>query len=363
MSAYVPKLTPAQVLDVQADLMTRANGGAHTMFGRMIKNLLYERVQGGVIEDGDDESTGRFMSTLARSCLVGEAFYCTRDLADEAERRADDEEYMPGTRSFDRHDAPTEAGVAYIEGGLHSKELWGRDEKAHLVVWGPGQATFAVQEEGSDGVLRARGIQTMPVTMIWGFNDLKDADDVMATMPDGDDAIAAMLAGSGRWAFVSCMIMPQDERIGPARVYAPQSRIEKAIRENAYPELVMPEEPFSHNAIRRVIALWDLLNESVNVVTHGNANLDRPTVRRARRANLPGRVTVVKLRRAKYVDREYIGHTAVDWSHRWIVRRHKRWQACGPGRTERKLIWIESHVKGPENAPVMQSKKVYRLDR
>jgi hypothetical protein len=42
----------------------------------------------------------------------------------------------------------------------------------------------------------------------------------------------------------------------------------------------------------------------------------------------------------------------VDWSHRWIVRPHWRQQACGPGRLERRSIWIQAHVKGPEDKPL-----------
>jgi len=32
----------------------------------------------------------------------------------------------------------------------------------------------------------------------------------------------------------------------------------------------------------------------------------------------------------------------------FVVRGHRRWQACGPKHSERKLIWINPFWKGPE---------------
>lgn len=43
----------------------------------------------------------------------------------------------------------------------------------------------------------------------------------------------------------------------------------------------------------------------------------------------------------------------VEWTHRWIVSGHWRNQACGEGYSERKLVWVSPHVKGPENKPLV----------
>lgn len=58
-------------------------------------------------------------------------------------------------------------------------------------------------------------------------------------------------------------------------------------------------------------------------------------------------------------------HDDVDvaWAHQWAVRGHWRWQACGPGRGERKLIWIAPHTKGPEGAPLLEVDQVAKLVR
>jgi hypothetical protein len=38
-----------------------------------------------------------------------------------------------------------------------------------------------------------------------------------------------------------------------------------------------------------------------------------------------------------------------------VVKGHPRLQPCGPGRTDRKLIWISPYPKGPNDAPFKES--------
>lgn len=41
-----------------------------------------------------------------------------------------------------------------------------------------------------------------------------------------------------------------------------------------------------------------------------------------------------------------------EYHHRWVVGGHWRQQACGPGRKQRKPVFILPYVKGPEDAPL-----------
>jgi hypothetical protein len=54
-----------------------------------------------------------------------------------------------------------------------------------------------------------------------------------------------------------------------------------------------------------------------------------------------------------------------DWyRYRFIVDGHPRNQACGPHFTDRKLIWIGPHIKGPADKPLhIPTHKVYVVDR
>lgn len=62
-------------------------------------------------------------------------------------------------------------------------------------------------------------------------------------------------------------------------------------------------------------------------------------------------VKVVQLRRLHQEQKERYGSKVVDWSCRWLVDPHWRNQACGPGLTDRKLIYIDSYLKGPDDKP------------
>jgi hypothetical protein len=42
----------------------------------------------------------------------------------------------------------------------------------------------------------------------------------------------------------------------------------------------------------------------------------------------------------------------VDWSCQWEVDGHWRQQACGPGMSEHRPVWILKHTKGPEGKPL-----------
>lgn len=47
-------------------------------------------------------------------------------------------------------------------------------------------------------------------------------------------------------------------------------------------------------------------------------------------------------------------------THQWWVSGHWRQQACGPGRRDRKPIWIDPYLKGPEGAPIADTVKAWR---
>jgi hypothetical protein len=79
------------------------------------------------------------------------------------------------------------------------------------------------------------------------------------------------------------------------------------------------------------------------------------------------RVQVVALRKS---ERTTVGDApeerqagARNYGCRWIVQGHPRMQVCGPGRKDRKLIWIDAHVAGPEDKPLRTKEKVYAVVR
>ena len=72
---------------------------------------------------------------------------------------------------------------------------------------------------------------------------------------------------------------------------------------------------------------------------------------------------VVSLRAHHYEQRrDQAGGGPIDWSCRWLVRGHWRNQFY-PASDDHRTIWIEPHVKGPDDKPMKSSKVVYHINR
>lgn len=120
--------------------------------------------------------------------------------------------------------------------------------------------------------------------------------------------------------------------------------------------------------LRFVLAMWVF---AAQVLPQHVESASRPQRRRADRLFRPrpsewGDVHVLTLR-TQHHDAEGSADdddtTRAPWSHRWIVRGHWRWQPCGPGRSDRRLTWIRPHIKGPDNAPLIEVEQVAKLIR
>jgi len=81
----------------------------------------------------------------------------------------------------------------------------------------------------------------------------------------------------------------------------------------------------------------------------------------------PPQVRVVALRKSARVAREDAPaeqqEGAREYHCRWVVTGHPRRQVCGPGRKDRKLIWIETHIAGPDDKPLRTRETVYAVIR
>lgn len=54
---------------------------------------------------------------------------------------------------------------------------------------------------------------------------------------------------------------------------------------------------------------------------------------------------------------------AREYHCRWVVKGHPRKQPCGPGRKDIKVIWIETHIAGPDDKPVKERETVFAVIR
>lgn len=110
--------------------------------------------------------------------------------------------------------------------------------------------------------------------------------------------------------------------------------------------------------------------QRVPILTATPAHIERHARKRMMKEhNLtePPKVQIVALRRSERVARADAPSDrqegAREYSCRWIVRRHPRLQPYGPGRKEKRLIWIEAHPAGPPDKPLRTRERVYAVIR
>ena len=114
---------------------------------------------------------------------------------------------------------------------------------------------------------------------------------------------------------------------------------------------------------RKLLALWRFMADEI--VRTRRTRMPRPALRRWSRTgkDIPedGSIVTVHLRRIKPVHRESEGEEtdAPEWSHRWWVRGHYRFNP----KTGQKDIWIRPYVKGPDDKPIVVKEKLISVDR
>jgi len=110
---------------------------------------------------------------------------------------------------------------------------------------------------------------------------------------------------------------------------------------------------------RHAQAFWRLMSQLVPV----KERLPRQARRQRERKRLIPDVTVIHLRRVRPSGEPVEpGEGSVEWQRQWIVRGHWRNQWY-PSIKEHRQIWISPYVKGPEDKPLVLSKRAYEFDR
>jgi hypothetical protein len=255
-------------------------------------------------------------------------------------------------------------------------------DRTHALLWS--WVTDAPGFEGKPALAfsayvrteKAGTYKTGPATMIHAHNNemtLKSAPDLNKHVtPTGK------LYPAGRWHWLFEMSfhdMLAYNRAQYREVYGPGGRLEgdsNALGETPHLEVVAALSLFFIQS-----CLW--MRQTVPgqpkkklnpILTQEAGHIERHARKRYQREhklNAPPTVRVVALRktaRVEVADAPVERHAgARAYGCRFVVKGHPRLQAVGPGRKERKLIWIESFVKGPEDKPLKTRTTVYAVVR
>jgi hypothetical protein len=329
-----------QVLDMQADLLTRLTTNAYfhkvtamTVGGSRKDPHVYQ----SYIATDQGESLVNAMTNHVQAAYAYRVTEEMSDLVLHAASVLEDED------TIDLSLPPTGCGIVRFDKPLPLIDARGKTMLIHWATWGP--ATVVMEDGG-----------TLAGLMTSTWNDLDDPDEVAVQMfreaEERGQSEEGLRRELGRWTICGVSIMEPGATLGPPTVSLNEHHTARIAAEGDTPQAYTNIDRYMH-------ALWLLLNQTI--VTTEEEPVASAFRRRALKKNLPGRVTVIRLRRSS--NTSHAGESHVEWSHRWIVRGHWRWAPCGPGRTQRRRIWIHSHIRGPEGLPLIVTDKVYSLDR
>lgn len=336
-------MNPTRVIEMRAELLERARNDL--TFQKYVAGTLVEQFR-----EGNHLNTERVraqvmtsMNSLVHAVRAAEAYHVSADMTQIVQAAAG---ALDSTDRWDTELAPSHSGIVRFDGGLKVTDIRGQVMHLDWLVW---------QRSVFQTVATHPAFDENPATGMIGpganwfeFNDAIDnPDQVSLGMPDG-------IRIYGRWGFAGMNVATDGQRVGPETIY-PSETLTRRIREDGDPVCK------ATNTVRLLHAFWLLLGQQITVTSHRKAH---PVVaKRLGKARLPKSkgVTVIELRKHKYTPGD--GHRQVEWDHRWLVRGFWRWQPCGPGRTERKRVWIHDYIKGPDDLPLVIKNRVMDLRR
>lgn len=345
-----------QVLDLRTDLMHRLTNDDpfRRQVAFMVSGAMGDTLGGPDAFEHRDEINRAVdarmpvVDTFANYMKVAEVYRVSEDMSAMVQYAASQ---LDDTDAIDLSLAPTQCGFVRFDKPLPMGDVHGKTMFVHWLVWGPFEARD----------MHGKVLEDQRLTAVLTFSDPRTEPDevheemlALARKDRGAKGVTFYSELVGRFATTGFDYLFDGSRLGPPMM-------EPSEKQRAESALWGREALPGTNPTRYIHALWLLLNQSVTHVAEEQVN--RSAEKRAEKRRLPSRVTVVRLRReASSMERKH-GESHVEWQHRWIVRGHWRWQACGEGRSERRRIWINPFVKGPDGAPFVQSEKVYSLER
>lgn len=227
-----------------------------------------------------------------------------------------------------REDLPSDFGIIYFAGDAIGKSWGDQGEEANLCAfaWGvlPPQETFP---RGAVWISSyTLGVEVDQTAVVSGRITSEQADMLRTMLP--------------RWRYDNEFLWLFGE------------------------EAELTGEDFEGSALdewgRTIRAAWTLMQQPIT--TTAPEPVDRHTRKRAEREQVDlAAVRVVRLRHASSADAQRM-ETDREYRHRWIVKGHWR-QQWYPTRKVHRPVWISPHIKGPEDAPILGTEKVYTWTR
>lgn len=355
-------LRPGEVLDCRIDLTRRIT--TPEFRGLSEDNFMASWQPNNASLEGHQRNAKYLTDSVERNLGMAHLYRVTPDMVDLLLHAAST---LDESDTFDRELQPTSHGLVHFAKPIPVRDLRGDVMLAHWMLWGPIRLGYTEEDTFSG---KPRQIEQQVTLMTWWNDGYLQPDVVWERLVDAlveDEVQAAALGGRlgvenwvrkiiGRWNWIGADYAHDGTPVGAAVRPVPQDALDHER------ELLGPDTPLATettNLTRVAHTLWLMLNQTVTAAH--DEPVERHAVKRAERARIDPRVTVVQLRRERVA-----GQTesqAREWRGHWIVRGFWRWQAYGPRRTERRRIWIAPFVKGDLSKPLIGGEKLYSLER
>lgn len=271
---------------------------------------------------------------------------------------------LDDTDLFDTTLIPSDKGFVYFEKPLEIQDVRGRKLLGNVVVWEKGFY------EGKHGIIASlyNDAHSTPDDISRILLENKKNDKPKKNEINSLDVI-------GRFHWLHSLNAVHGDVIGEKAKAPDEQNIDelRSLIFNEQGELVSLDDeaweeykktritPFTN--IKRLIHTYFLIMSQTITATTSESG-DRAQRRRLERENLPSEVLVIQFRKTRYTSAERGEEASVNWSHRWIVGGHWRWQPYKDpvsGGEIKKRIWISPYVKGPDDKPLKTKERVYVL--
>ena len=269
---------------------------------------------------------------------------------------------LDSTDEFDLSLVPTDKGFAYFEKPLEVVDVRGQKLLVHLIMW---KKVFA-----ADG--------KMALSFSCWNDTQRQPDEVAMSLLSGKGKdMKEKLDILGRFHWIKCQSVFHNQNIGDEEFSISQYNLDeiKEITSGIDGKLISDadwekykEEHISPstNVGRLLWSYFLIMSQTLTEKSRQQAE-NRAQRKRIEREKLISEVTIIQFRKRRYVDKdtdETKEEKAIEWSHRWIVGGHWRWQPYKDpksGGEIKKRIWISPYVKGPEDKPLVAKSKVFVL--
>jgi hypothetical protein len=249
---------------------------------------------------------------------------------------------------------PAPYGVLVFETSIYTLDVWEAQTSYAAVIW-----NRTSRNHGQVGTLYNL------------YSDLDDVADYYNLILN--TSASEIKRDCGRWLWDHSMFVADGESVVEGYPLEKQESDAREYRETHEQESVLPEEiaasirsnhPFrnANEVVKALYAAFTLMGET-RMVDQNDLTDKKLARRNQHKKNRPAAmVTVIQLRRPDHYG-YYEKDTGTWLTYRSWTSAHRRRVHYGPGRKEVKWIWINSYLRGPNDAPIRHVDRVNTLAR